>query len=86
MEDQQRGLLDFSPPPPETVVFKDRVCICTEGSHPAVFLQGLVLMHYDVADHAAEECAMVTLFEAGYADQNEIARTFRYTPRNLRRY
>ncbi len=43
-------------------------------------------MHYDVADHAAQECAMVTLFEAGYADQNDIARVFGCTPRTLRRY
>jgi transposase len=43
-------------------------------------------MHYDVADHAAEECAMVMLFEAGYADQNDIARAFGCTPRTLRRY
>jgi len=37
-------------------------------------------MHYDVNDHAAEECAMVTFFEAGYADQNDIA-----TPSGVRR-
>jgi prepilin-type processing-associated H-X9-DG protein len=43
-------------------------------------------MHYDVTDHAAEECAMVTLFEAGYADQNDIAQAFGCTPRTLRRY
>ena len=43
-------------------------------------------MHYDVADHAAQECAMVTLFEAGYADQNDIARAFGCSPRSLRRY
>ncbi len=27
-----------------------------------------------------------TLFEAGYADQNDIARAFAYSPRTLRRY
>jgi len=43
-------------------------------------------MHYDVNDHAAEECAMVMLFEAGYADQNDIAHAFGCTPRTLRRY
>ncbi len=43
-------------------------------------------MHYEVMDRAAEECAMVTLFEAGYADQNDIARSFGCTPRTLRRY
>lgn len=43
-------------------------------------------MHYDVADRAAEECTMVTLFEVGYADQNDIARAFGCTARSLRRY
>ncbi len=86
MTAQQRRLLEFSSPPPGTVVLNDRISIRTEGSRRAVFLQGLVLMHYDVTDHAAEECAMVTLFEAGYADQNDIARAFGCTPRTLRRY
>jgi hypothetical protein len=86
MTTQQPRLLEFSSPPPGTVVLNDRVNIRTEGSQRAVFLQGLVLMHYDVKDHAAEECAMVTLFKAGYADQNDIARAFACTPRTLRRY
>src|SRR5258708_12342977 len=29
---------------------------------------------------------MVTLFESGYADQNDIARSFGYSTRTLRRY
>lgn len=83
---QQRRLLEFPSSPPGTIVLNDRVSIQTEGSQRAVFLQGLVLIHYDVNDHAAEECAMVTLFEAGYADQNDIAHAFGCTPRTLRRY
>jgi DNA-binding CsgD family transcriptional regulator len=86
MAAQQRRLLEFLPPPPGTVVVNDRVSIRTEGNHRAIFLHGLVLMHYDVSDQAAEECAMVTLFEAGYASQKDIARAFGYTPRSLRRY
>jgi hypothetical protein len=86
MAERQRKLLEFPSPPPGTVVVNDRVTIHTEDSRRAIFLQGLVLMHYDVSDHAAEECAMVTLFEAGYADQNDIARAFACTPRTLRRY
>lgn len=86
MTAQQQRLIEFPSPPPGTVVLNDRVSIQTEGSQRAIFLQGLVLMHYDVNDHAAQECAMVTLFEAGYADQNDIARAFGCTPRTLRRY
>ena len=86
MTAQQRRLLEFPSPPPGTVVLNDRVSIQTESSWRAVFLQGLVPMHYDVNDHAAEECAMVTFFEAGYADQNDIAHAFGCTPRTLRRY
>ena len=83
---QQKALLEFPAPPSGTVVVNDRVSIRTEGTHRAVFVQGLVLLHYDVGDRAAEACAMVTLFEAGYADQNDIARAFGYSPRSLRRY
>ncbi len=83
---KQSTLLEFPAPPPGTVVVNDRVTVRTEGTHRAVFVQGLVLTHYDVADRAAEACAMVTLFEAGYADQNDIARAFAYSPRTLRRY
>jgi len=86
MAAQQRTLLEFSPPPPGTIVVNDRVSIRTEGSQRAVLLHGLVIMHYSLTDRAAEECAMVTLFEAGYADQNEIARAFGCTARSLRRY
>jgi DNA-binding CsgD family transcriptional regulator len=86
MAERQRKLIEFPSPPLGTIVLNDRVTIRTEGSRRAVFLQGLVLMHYDMTDHAAEECAMVTLFEAGYADQNDIARAFGCTPRTLRRY
>jgi len=86
MTGQQRKLLEFPSPPSGTIVLNDRVTIRTDGSRRAIFMQGLVLMHYDVTDRAAEECAMVTLFEAGYADQNDIARAFGCTPRTLRRY
>lgn len=86
MAPQQQVLLEFSPPLSGTVVVNDRVSIRTEGAYRAVFVQGLVLLHYDVADYAAEACAMVTLFESGYADQNDIARAFGYSPRSLRRY
>ena len=46
----------------------------------------LSLPHHDVSDRAAEAYAMVSLFEAGYANQNDIARAFKFSARSLRRY
>lgn len=37
-------------------------------------------------DRAAEAYAMVMLVDAGYADQNDVARAFQYSTRSLRRY
>jgi len=51
-----------------------------------VFVQGVVFSHYSIDDRSAEAYAMVQLFEAGYADQNDIARCFGYSARALRRY
>ena len=64
----------------------DRVNIRTEATHRVVSAHGVVLTHYEVGDRAAEAYAMVTLFELGYADQDEIARAFAYSTRSLRRY
>ncbi len=86
MSPQQQLLLEFSPPPAGIVVVNDRVNIRTEGRHRAVSVHGVVLAHYDVGDRPAEAYAMVTLFELGYADQDEIARAFAYSTRSLRRY
>jgi DNA-binding CsgD family transcriptional regulator len=83
---QQKTLLEFPAPPSGTIVVNDRVSIRTEGTHRAIFVQGLVLLHYDVGDRAAEAYATVTLFEAGYADQNDIARVFGCSPRTVRRH
>ena len=46
----------------------------------------LSLPHHDVSDRAAEAYAMVSLFETGYANQNDIARAFKFSARSLRRY
>ena len=51
-----------------------------------ISVHGVVFAHYDVTDCAAEAYAMITLFESGYADQNDIARCFGYSTRTLRRY
>jgi hypothetical protein len=86
MSPPQQECLEFSPPPAGLVVVNDRVNIRTEALHRVVSAHGVVLAHYEVGDRAAEAYAMVTLFELGYADQNEIARAFACAPRSLRRY
>jgi transposase len=65
------------PTPTRGAVFvNDRVCVQTKEEQRVVFVHGIIFSHY----------AMVTLFETGYADQNDIARCFGYSARTLRRY
>jgi hypothetical protein len=86
MSPEQKKLLSFAPPPPSTTIVNDSVLFRTEGTRRVISVHGVVFAHYDVTDRAAEAYAMVSLFELGYADQNDIARCFRYSPRTLRRY
>lgn len=83
---QQKELLKFPPPPIGTVYVSDRVSFRTEGTQRVISVQGVVFAHYDVGDRAAEAYAMITLSESGYASQIEIARSFGYSARSLRRY
>jgi len=62
------------------------VCVQTEGDQRAILVHGIVFSHYSTQDRAAEAYAMVSLFESGYADQNDIARSFGYSTRTLRRH
>jgi len=73
-------------PTPGTVFVNDRVCVQTEEQQRVVFVHGIISSHYPIEDRTAEAYAMVTLFETGYADQNDIARCFGYSARTLRRY
>jgi Transposase protein/Bacterial regulatory proteins, luxR family len=73
-------------PTPGTVFVNDRVCVQTEEEQRVVFVHGIIFSHYSIKDRTAEAYAMVTLFETGYADQNDIARCFGYSARTLRRY
>lgn len=86
MSPEQKKLLPFAPPPAGTRIVNDRVLFRTEGTRRVISVHGVVFAHYDVADHAAEVYAMISLFESGYADQNDIARCFGYSTRTLRRY
>ena len=82
----QKELFALPTPTPGTVFVNDRVCVQTEEEQRVVFVHGIVFSHYPIEDHTAEAYAMVTLFESGYADQNDIARCFGYSARTLRRY
>ena len=83
---EQRPLLSFPPPPSGTIDVNDRVSFRTEGTERVISVHGVVFAHYDVGDRAAEAYAMITLWESEYASQIEIARSFGYSARSLRRY
>src|SRR5258707_13464405 len=82
----QKELFGRPTPSSGTVFVNDRVSVQTEEKQRVVFVQGVVFSHYSIDDRSAEAYAMVQLFEAGYADQNDIARCFGYSARALRRY
>jgi len=86
MSPEQKKLLPFAPPPSGITIVNDCVLFRTEGTRRVISVHGVVLAHYDVTDHAAEAYAMISLFESGYADQNDIARCFGCSARTLRRY
>ena len=83
---EQKKLLSFPPPPSGTVYVNDRVSFRTEETERVISVHGVVFAHYDSGDRAAEAYAMITLWESEYASQSEIARSFGYSARSLRRY
>lgn len=83
---KQKELLSFPPPPSGTIYVNDRVCFRTERTERVVSVHGVVFAHYDIGDRAAEQYTMITLWESEYASQTEIARSFGYSARSLRRY
>lgn len=70
---------------PGTTVINDRVTRLTSEQHRVVCVDSLVVHHYLVGDRMAEIYAAVMLVESGYATQNDVARTFGYAARTLRR-
>jgi transposase len=84
MSPEQKELIKFDPP--GFVFVNDHVYFSTEGTERVIFVHGVVFDHHDVSDRAAEAYAMVSLFESGYANQNDIARAFKFSARSLRRY
>ncbi len=85
MSPEQKELIQFDPTP-GFVFLNGHVYFSTEGTERVIFVHGVVFAHHDVADRAAEAYAMVSLFETGYANQDEIARAFKVSTRSLRRY
>ena len=86
MPPQQLELLPFPSPPSGTVYVNDEVSFRTEGTQRVISVHGVVFAHYSVEDRAAEAYAMITLWESEYATQAQIARSFGYSERTLRRY
>jgi len=86
MSPEQQILLEFCPPPAGVIIVNDRVCLHSEGLRRVVLVHGVIVAHYDTRDRAAEEYAMLTLLDSGYADHKEIARAFSCSERSIRRY
>jgi hypothetical protein len=86
MSPEQRILLEFCAPASGVIIVNDRVCIHTEGFRRVVLVHGVIVAHYDKNDRAAEEYAMLTLLDSGYAEQEEIACAFSCSARSIRRY
>ena len=85
MSPEQKQLIQFDAKP-GFVFVNDHVYSNTEGTERVIFVHGVVFAHYDISDLAAEAYAMVSLFETGYANQNDIARAFKVSARSVRRY
>jgi hypothetical protein len=86
MSPQQKHLLSFPPPPSGTTFVNDHVSFRTEETRRVVSVHGVVFAHYDVTDRAAEAYEIASLFGSGYADQNDLARSFVCSARSIRRY
>src|SRR6266566_1736790 len=76
---------DFSPVP-QMVFVNEPVSFQTEGNQRVILVHGVVHSHYSREDRTAETYALVSLYESGYADQNDLARSFGYSTRTLRRF
>src|ERR1700674_1514568 len=83
---EQPALFPCPNPPDAAVAINDRCVIRTRDGHRVVVVSGVVLAQYVVGDRMAEACAMVSLVEQSWADQNDIARAFGCSVRTLRRH
>ncbi len=84
--DAQVGLFGTEPEAGDVLVINDRCVVRVEGQLRIVVVAGVPLAHFVAGDRSAEAYAMVSLVEQGWADQNDVARTFCCSPRSVRRY
>ena len=83
---EQKQLFASLCPASNTVFVNERVSFQTEDQQRVILVHRVVFSHYCLEDRAAEAYALISLFESGYADQNDLARCFGYSARTLRRY
>jgi hypothetical protein len=76
----------FVAAPSSAVYVSDGVSYRTERSQRVICVHGVVFAHYAVTDRAAEAYALITLCESGYATQVQVARSFGFSTRSVRRY
>ena len=84
--EQSQLFTQLSLPTSSLLVVNDRVSFQTADNQCVIYVQGVIFAHYSRQDRCAEAYALVTLYESGYADQNDLARCFGYSARTLRRY
>src|SRR2546427_3801729 len=84
--EQQRNLFPDPPQDEATIFINDRCVVRTERGSRVVIVSGLPLAQYAVGDRMAEAHVMVTLVEAGWADQNDVAHAFGCSARTVRRH
>jgi hypothetical protein len=71
--------------PTGTTVINDRCLLRTEQDFRIVLVSGIVLPQYAADDRMAEAYAIVSLVQQGWADQKEVARSFKYSVHSVRR-
>ena len=84
--EEQQDLFPEPVLPAGTTVINDRCLLRTEHDFRIVLVSGIVLLQYATDDRMAEAYAMVSLVQQGWADQKEVARSFGYSVRSVRRY
>src|SRR3981081_970620 len=80
---EQTALFPRLSPPDAAVAINDRCVIRTREGHRLVVGCVVALAKYAVGDLMAEACAMVSLVEQGWADQDDVARAFGCSARTL---
>ena len=72
--------------PEGTRIINERCLVKTQEGHCVIMVSGIILAQYALGDRMSEALAMVSLIEQRWADQNDIARTFGYSARTVRRH